>query len=113
MTPEHEWEADGAAGAGAGTGKDDTAVIQFYSKEKDDDPRFQGFGVIKEVSGYGCSWVIPGTWYARVDNVLFIFYSCRISGAHVKTKSDTPLHPLQQYTSPISRRRQGGTLKLS
>ncbi|CAN0194008.1 unnamed protein product, partial [Laminaria digitata] len=45
-TPEHEWEADGAAGAGAG--KDDTAVIQFYSKEKDDDPRFQGFGVVKE-----------------------------------------------------------------
>ena len=58
LTTEHEWQADGAPGAGTGAGKDDTAVIQFYSKEKDDDPRFQGFGVVKEVSACGCTFNI-------------------------------------------------------
>ena len=65
VTPEHEWEADGAAGAGAGAGKDDTAVIQFYSKEKDDDPRFQGFGVVKEVSGCACGYIVAGMRVSR------------------------------------------------
>lgn len=66
LTTEHEWQADGAPGAGTGAGKDDTAVIQFYSKEKDDDPRFQGFGVVKEVSACGCTFNIGVPVHLRV-----------------------------------------------
>lgn len=44
----------------SGSGKEDTAVIQFHSQREIDHRRFQGLGVVKEVCTYAVCARVSG-----------------------------------------------------